>query len=124
MVRSAISVVAVAAALGAPSVAEAPAGGLHFRLLAAPGIRLADVAWTGDRILYVENTTNAVWSAPPAGKPLRPFATMPKQVEETRCRVSPGTHGWQPGLTSCHAPGNTLSRTSPAGQHRTASPKR
>ncbi len=120
MVRSAISVVAVAAALGAPSVAQAPAGGLHFRLLAATGIRLADVAWTGDRILYVENTTNAVWSAPPAGKPLRPFATMPKQVEETRCRVSPGTHGWQPGLIFCHAPGNTIYRISADGQNVTA----
>lgn len=110
----------MAVALGAPSVANAPAGGLHFRVLAATGIRLADVTWTGERILYVENTTNAVWAAPPAGKPLTPFATLPKQVEETRCRVSPGTHGWQPGLIFCHAPGNTIYRISADGKNVTA----
>jgi len=104
MVRSAISVAALAVALVAPSEARAPAGGLHFRLLASTAIRLTDVECTGARILYVENTTNAVWSAPPAGKPLTPFASMPRRVEETRCRVSPGTHGWQPGLIFCHAP--------------------
>jgi hypothetical protein len=120
MVRSAITVAAVAAALGAPSMAQAPAGGLHFRVLAATGIRLTDVAWTGDRILYVENTTNSVWSAPPAGKPLTPFASMPKQVEETRCRVSPGMHGWQPGVIFCHAPGNTIYRISADGKSVTA----
>jgi hypothetical protein len=120
MLRSAISVAAMAAALGVPSVANAPAGGLHFRVLAATGIRLTDIAWTGDRILYVENTTNAVWSAPPAGKPLTPFASMPKQVEETRCRVSPGTHGWQPGLIFCHAPDNTIYRITADGKSVTA----
>jgi hypothetical protein len=115
MLRSAISVAAVAVALGAPSQAHAPAGGLHFQLLAHTGIRLTDLAWTGERILYVENTTNAVWSAPPAGKPLTPFASMPRQVEETRCRVSPGTHGWERGLIFCHAPGNTIYRITADG---------
>jgi hypothetical protein len=116
MLRSAISVAAVAVTLGAPSVANAPAGGLHFHVLARTGIRLTDIAWTGERILYVENTKNAVWSAPPAGQPLTPFASMPKQVEETRCRVSPGTHGWQPGLIFCHAPDNTIYRISADGK--------
>jgi hypothetical protein len=119
MLRSAISVAAVAVALGAPSQAEAPAGGLHFQVLAHTGIRLTDLAWTGQRILYVENTTNALWSAPPAGKPLTPFASMPKQVEETRCRVSPGTHGWERGLIFCHAPGNTIYRISADGRRVT-----
>ena len=45
---------------------------------------------------------------------------MPKQVEETRCRVSPGTHGWQPGLIFCHAPGNTIYRISADGKSATA----
>lgn len=107
----------MAVALGAPSVADAPGGGLHFRLLAATGIRLTDVAWTGSRILYVENTTNAVWSAPSVGTPLTAFASMPKRVEEMRCRVSPGTHGWQPGLIFCHAPDNTIYRISADGQN-------
>jgi hypothetical protein len=116
MLRSAISAAALAVALVAPSVAHAPGGGLHFRVLAPTGIRLTDAVWTGDRILYVENTTNAVWSAPPAGKPLTPFASMPRQVEETRCRVSPGTHGWQPGLIFCHTPGNTIYRITADGK--------
>jgi hypothetical protein len=116
MIRFASSVAAVAVALGAPTVAHAPAGGLHFRVLAATGIRLTDIAWTGDRILYVENTTNAIWSAPPAGKPVTAFASMPKQVEETRCRVSPGTHGWPRGVIFCHAPGNTIYRIGADGK--------
>jgi hypothetical protein len=116
MLRSGLSVAALAVALGAPSVAHAPAGGLHFKVLARTGIRLADIAWTGDRILYVENTKNAIWSAPPSGAPLTPFASMPKQVEETRCRVSPGTHGWQAGLIFCHAPGGTIYRISADGK--------
>jgi hypothetical protein len=120
MLRSAISVAAVTIALGTPSLAEAPAGGLHFKVLAPTGIRLADVAWTGERILYVENTTNAVWSAPPAGKPLTAFASMPRQVEETRCRVSPGTHGWERGAIFCHAPGNTIYRITADGRSVTA----
>jgi hypothetical protein len=120
MLRSAFSVVALAGALAAPSVAHAPGGGLHFQVLAHTGIGLADIAWTGDRILYVENTTNAVWSAPPVGKPLTPFASMPRQVEETRCRVSPGGHGWQRGLIFCHAPGNTIYRISADGRSVTA----
>jgi hypothetical protein len=120
MLRSAISIAAVVVALGAPSQAQAPAGGLHFRVLAPTGIRLVDIAWTGDRILYVENTTSAVWSAPPAGKPLTPFASMPRQVEETRCRVSPGTHGWARGQIFCHAPGNTIYRITADGQSVTA----
>jgi hypothetical protein len=119
MIRSAISIAAAAVALGAPSQAQAPAGGLHFQLLARTGIRLADITWTGERILYVENTTNALWSAPPTGKPLTSFASMPRQVEETRCRVSPGTHGWQRGLIFCHAPDNTIYRISADGRQVT-----
>jgi hypothetical protein len=119
MLRSAISGAAVAVALGAPSQAQAPAGGLHFQVLAHTGIRLTDLAWTGQRILYVENTTNALWSAPPAGRPLTSFASMPRQVEETRCRVSPGTHGWERGLIFCHAPGNTIYRISADGRRVT-----
>jgi hypothetical protein len=106
----------LAVALVGPSEARAPTAALHFRVLAHTGIRLTDVAWTGDRLLYLENTTNTVWSAPPAGKPLTTFASMPRQVEETRCRVSPGTHGWQPGLIFCHAPDNSIYRIRPDGR--------
>jgi hypothetical protein len=116
VLRSVIPVAALAVALVAPAKSRAPTVGLHFRVLAQTGIRLTDIVWAGDRLLYVENTTNAVWSAPPAGKPLTTFASMPRQVEETRCRVSPGTHGWQPRLIFCHAPGNSIYRITPDGR--------
>jgi len=108
--RPVITVAALVVALGAPTVARAPGGGLHFRVLANTGIRLTDVAWTGKRLLYVENTENTIWSAPPAGKPLTRFASLPKEVEETRCRLSPGTHGWPAGAIFCHTPGNAIYR--------------
>src|SRR5690349_18507232 len=103
------------AALAAVPEARAPDPALHFRVVAATGIPLTDVAWTGSSFLYVENTTNEVWAAPPAGMPVRPFAAMPKEVEETRCRVSPGSHGWPKGAVFCHAPGNAIYRIDPSG---------
>jgi hypothetical protein len=107
---------ALAAAL---LVASAAAGGttptIHFRVYADTGIRLADVVWTSSRFLYVENTTNTVYSAPPSGAPLTRFAQMPKLVEETRCRLSPGKHGFAPGDIYCHAPDNTIYRISADG---------
>jgi hypothetical protein len=116
MPRSVVPIaVVVTVALVVPAQTRGPDAALHFRVLAQTGIRLTDVAWTGTQLLYVENTTNTVWSAPPVGKPTARFASMPKQVEETRCRVSPGTHGWQPGLIFCHAPGNTIYRITADG---------
>jgi hypothetical protein len=76
------------------------------------GLRLADIVWTGEQLLYVENTTNTIWTR---GKPPRVFASMPKQVEETRCVVSPGAHGFPAGHLYCHAPGNTVYRVGPDG---------
>jgi hypothetical protein len=116
MLRWVISVGALVGALVAPSGAHAPTVSLHFRVLAETGIRLTDIAWTGDRFLYVENTTNTVWSAPPSGSPLAAFATMPQKVEETRCRVSPGTHGWEQGLVFCHSPDNVIYRITADGR--------
>jgi hypothetical protein len=80
------------------------------RVFADTGIALTDILWTGKRFLYVENTANTVWSAPPAGTPLTRFASMPKQVEETRCRLSPGAHGFAKGDIYCHAPDGTIYR--------------
>lgn len=69
------------------------------------GLRLTDVVWTGDRFLYVENTTNALWAK---GAPPTLFASMPRVVEETRCKVSPGAHGWPAGSLFCHSPDNVI----------------
>jgi hypothetical protein len=100
-----------AAAMG---VALMPAP-LQFRAYADTGILLTDIVWTGDRFLYVENTTNTVWAAGPAGTPLVHFASMPSQVEETRCRLSPGAHGFARREIFCHAPDNKIYRISADG---------
>jgi hypothetical protein len=115
MARALALIGVLAASLVTSSDARGPAATLHFRVLAHTGIKLTDVAWTGSGLLYLENTTNTVWSAPPAGKPLTLFASMPRAVEETRCRVSPGTHGWEPGAIFCHAPDNTIYRITSDG---------
>src|SRR5439155_4337550 len=54
--------------------------------------------------------------AGPSGMPLRPFAAMPRQVEETRCRLSPGAHGFVAGDIYCHSPDNKIYRISPDGK--------
>jgi len=120
-VARALAIIAIlAAVLVTASDARGPVATLHFRVLARTGIKLTDVTWTGNSLLYLENTTNTVWSAPPAGKPLTIFASMPRAVEETRCRVSPGTHGWEAGVIFCHAPDNTIYRITADGSSVTA----
>jgi len=89
---------------------------LHVRVFARTGLRLTDVVWTGARFLYVDNTTNRVAAAGPSGSPLTPFAAMPRQVEETRCRPSPGAHGFAAGDIYCHSPDNKIYRLSPDGK--------
>jgi hypothetical protein len=114
-VRFAAVVGAVLIASGA--AAARPATTVQFRVYAATGIRLADVVWTGSRFLYVENTTNAVYSAGPKGTPLRRFASMPKVVEETRCRIAPAGSGFVAGNLYCHSPTNRIYRITPDGKH-------
>jgi hypothetical protein len=111
----ACSVAALAAASGAPAADAPKPKPLQFRVAADTGIRLTDVVWTGKRFLYVENTTNTIWQDGPTGVAKTRFASMPNQVEETRCRLSPGAHGFAPGDIYCHAPDNTIYRISPDG---------
>jgi hypothetical protein len=86
-----------------------------FRVSIDTGIRLTDVVWTGKTFLYLENTTNTVWATGPNGGPPVRFASMPNEVEETRCAMSSGTHGFSPGDLYCHAPDNTIYRIGPDG---------
>jgi hypothetical protein len=81
--------------------------------------KLDSLVWTGRQFLYVQNTKNTVWAAPPAGRPLHKFATMPRLVEETRCILSPGTHGFPSGAIFCHSPDNKIYEISPNGANRT-----
>jgi hypothetical protein len=109
-------VVLVAAAVTVPCVAATAGAGtspISMSAHAHTGLRLADIVWTGTRFLYVENTTNVVWAA---GSPPTKFASMPKLVEETRCRLSPGTHGFSAGAVYCHAPDNVIYRIDASGK--------
>ena len=92
---------------------------IRFRIFAHTGLRLTNIAWTGQQFRYVDNTTNRIWTAGPSGQPLTLFATMPRQVEETRCRISPGAYGFSAGDTFCHSPDNKIYRISPDGREIT-----
>jgi hypothetical protein len=107
---------ALAVAAMVTTAASASASTVHFRVFARTGLRLTDIVWTGRQFLYVDNTTNRVAAAGPSGMPLRPFAQMPRQVEETRCRPSPGAHGFAAGDLYCHSPDNKIYRISPDGK--------
>jgi hypothetical protein len=89
---------------------------ITLRVYAHTGLRLADVVWDGRAFLYVENTTNTVWRE---GSPPTLFASMPRLVEETRCRMSPGAHGFPAGFLYCHAPDNAVYRIAPDGKVET-----
>ena len=103
------------AALAAPSAAASERPALHFKIFARTGIRLTDVVWTGRRFLYIENTTNALSAAGPAGTPVHKFASLPKMSEETRCVASPGGHGFPAHRIYCHTPDNKIYQLSRNG---------
>lgn len=81
--------------------------------------KLDSIVWTGRQFLYVQNTANTVWAAPPAGRPLHWFASMPRLVEETRCVLSPGRHGFPAGAIFCHSPDNKVYEISASGSSQT-----
>jgi hypothetical protein len=110
----AIAALAVAVAGAAPAAAAPPV--VQFSVFARTNLRLTDIVWTGRQFLYVENTTNRVAAAGPSGTPLTPFTAMPRQVEETRCAVAPGGHGFVAGDLYCHSPDNKIYRISPDGK--------
>jgi hypothetical protein len=103
------------AASVAGSGRAAPVSTIHVVAFASTGIRLADVLWTGKQFLYVANTTNAIFAGDAAGGKPRPFAKLPRIVEETRCVVSPGGHGFPKSEIYCHVPDNRIFEVSPDG---------
>jgi len=90
---------------------------LTFHVVTKTTQKLDSLLWTGRQFLYVQNTANTVWAAPPAGRPLHRFATMPRLVEETRYVLSPRRHGFPPGAIYCHAPDNKIYEISSDGTH-------
>ena len=107
---------------GSTATTPAPAAlrpTLTFHVIVKTMQKLDSIVWTGRQFLYVQNTANTVWAAPPAGRPLHRFATMPRLVEETRCILSPGGHGFPPGAIFCHSPDNKIYEISLDGAHKT-----
>jgi hypothetical protein len=103
------AVAAVLLLLGAPAATAKPRNPLvSFRVFARTGHDMDSIVWTGSRFLYVENTTNVVWAAPPSGLPVTQVAAMPNMVEETRCVLSPGSHGFPTGAVFCASPDETI----------------
>ena len=78
--------------------------------------KMDSVVWTGNQFLYVQNTANTVWPAPPAGRAGsrvrgdartgRGDALHPLARHE---RVS------RPGAIFCHSPDNKIYEISPDG---------
>ena len=102
----------------APASAATRSPTLTFRVFARTrGHKIDSIVWTGRRFLYVENTTNRVWSSPPAGTPLELFATMPNLVEESRCIESAGAHGFPAGVIFCHSPDDKIYEISEDGSN-------
>lgn len=95
-----------------------PSQTLSFRVFLKTTQKLDSLVWTGRQFLYVQNTANTIWAGPPAGRPLRRFATMPRRVEETRCILSPGRHGFPRGAIFCHSPDNKVYEISAGGSSR------
>src|ERR1700759_2140007 len=113
---------AALAACGSTAVAPGradPRPTLTFHVIVKTTQKLDSIVWTGKQFLYVQNTANTVWAAPPAGRPLHKFATMPRLVEETRCILSPGSHGFPSGAIFCHSPDNKIYEISPDGANKT-----
>jgi hypothetical protein len=106
-IATAVLVLAASAALAVASP-RATAPRLHFDVFVQSGHNLASVLWDGNRFLFIENTENVVWSAPAAGTPFTRFAAMPRLVEETRCVLSSGTHGFTPGDVYCASPDHKI----------------
>ena len=111
-----LALVAGALTLASTGTSGAAMPTVSFRVVAHTGLRLTDIVWTGRQFLYVDNTTNRVAAASPAGAPLHAFAQMPRQVEETRCVAASGAHGFAAGYIYCHSPDNKIYRISPDGK--------
>ncbi len=118
----AVMLAGVLASCGSTAAAPDPVSTsqtLRFHVITKTTQKLDSVVWTGGQFLYVQNTANTVWAAPPTGRPLHRFATMPRLVEETRCILSPGRHGFPSGAIFCHSPDNRIYEISADGSSKT-----
>lgn len=110
------------ASCGATAAVDHPVSmsqALRFHIVVKTTPKLDGIVWTGRQFLDVQNTANTVWAAPPTGRPLHRFAQMPRLVEETRCVLSPGRHGFPSGSIFCHSPDNKIYEISSDGSRTT-----
>jgi hypothetical protein len=98
-----------------PKPKRTPPPFLTFRVFAETGLPLSDITWTGERFLYATETLGTFSVGGPGGAPLAPFATIPSEVEEVRCRPSPAARGWPAGFVYCHAPHGVVYRLAQDG---------
>ena len=107
-VRFAVAAAAAVVALAVPTAGASRAPVLSFSVFAHTKQNMDSIVWTGTQFLYVQNTQNTVWAAPPKGLPVHVFATMPKLTEETRCLLSAGTYGFPAGVIFLHSPDDKI----------------
>jgi hypothetical protein len=117
----ALFVLAVALSLGSAGAATsaAPQLSIQFSVFVHTELPLGDVLWTGREVLYVTETVGEVWASDASGGGLRRFIALPREIEEMRCRPSPGAHGWRAGDIYCHSPGNLIYRVASDGSSYT-----
>jgi hypothetical protein len=88
---------------------------LTFALFSQTGLPLSDVTWTGERFVFATETVGRFSVSGPTGSPVTPFTTIPTEIEEVRCKPSPGAHGWPAGFVYCHAPHGVVYRLAADG---------
>jgi len=115
LVAAAVGLGAHGAAAKNPPVKRVPPPSLTFSVFSQTGLPLSDVTWTGERFLYATETDGNFSVSGPTGSPVTPFATIPSEIEEVRCKPSPGTHGWPAGVVFCHAPHGVVYRLAADG---------
>jgi hypothetical protein len=89
---------------------QAPRQSVEFKVFVHTELPLGDVVWTGQEFVYMTETIGDVWASDASGGNLHRITTLPRAVEEFRCRLSPGVHGWPSDQVFCHAPGNRIYR--------------
>jgi hypothetical protein len=119
LLPSAVVGLIITALLGCVAASAARQPRLSFRVFANTGHSMDAILWTGSQFLYVENTANTIWAAPAAGLPVHQFASMPSMTEETRCVLSPGSHGFPAGAIFCHSPDDKIYEISGDGSRVT-----
>jgi hypothetical protein len=107
--------VTLALASAGAATSLAPRQSVEFKVFVHTQLPLGDVAWTGQEFLYVTETLGDIWASDASGGNLRKLIALPREVEEFRCRLSPGVHGWPRDQVFCHAPGNRIFKFDRAG---------